>query len=429
MARREITKPTLKRLFALSGNQCAFPGCKQAVVNEDDDLIVNICHIEAANESGERFNSQQTDEERRSLENLILLCPTHHAVTNNVQMYPPEALKKMKADHEYKFRTQPYETPDQVVDVALGVCRLSQLIEDLNRPFPEDRRIAARQLELFKPPAKKAIANLMYLVSTDDDATVRKQAADAISVIVPTEDQVPELIALLKDEDQGVRQQLAVTFSKIDGASVVEALTESLNDQNPNVRVAVALALYWFGSRAESAGLNLSAMLKDPVAEVRASAALALGETGWMPSKSVPLLAECLNDRDQNVRHNAANALGRFGSSAINAVPSLVESTKDEDVYVRQKAIFALGNIGHASSDVVAALAEALVEALENDQTQVSFHFALISLHKLGPRAAAAVPTLVKLLEDQEDESVRRTLCEIDPSFDLERTDRGEPNE
>ncbi len=53
MARLNIRDSTLKKLFALSGNQCAFDGCTQAVVNEQGDLIAEVCHIETASEGGQ----------------------------------------------------------------------------------------------------------------------------------------------------------------------------------------------------------------------------------------------------------------------------------------------------------------------------------------------------------------------------------------
>ena len=77
MARLDIKDSTLKKLFALSGNRCAFPGCAQAVVNEHGDLIAEICHLEAANEGGQRYNPAQCDEARRSFDNLLILCPNH----------------------------------------------------------------------------------------------------------------------------------------------------------------------------------------------------------------------------------------------------------------------------------------------------------------------------------------------------------------
>lgn len=100
---RNYTEQTLKKLFALSGNQCAFPTCVAVLVNEKNALNSNICHIEAANSGGERFNINQSDTERADYNNLIILCPQHHSETNDVSKYTVEVLKEMKKNHEIKF--------------------------------------------------------------------------------------------------------------------------------------------------------------------------------------------------------------------------------------------------------------------------------------------------------------------------------------
>lgn len=101
---RNITPLTRQRLYAMSGNQCAFPNCTQTFFNTDDTTnISNICHIEAAEPGGQRYNPSSTDEYRRSFENLILLCPNHHKVTDNVITYTVDGLKEMKRLHEAKF--------------------------------------------------------------------------------------------------------------------------------------------------------------------------------------------------------------------------------------------------------------------------------------------------------------------------------------
>lgn len=67
-------KPTvevLRELYLKSGNQCAFPGCYYAMVDDNGNFIGQICHIEAAEAGGERFNPNMTNEERRSFDNLI----------------------------------------------------------------------------------------------------------------------------------------------------------------------------------------------------------------------------------------------------------------------------------------------------------------------------------------------------------------------
>ncbi len=106
MARKEPTLQTLKKLFALSGNRCAFPQCEFPIVDSKGNILGQICHIEAAEKNGPRYNPKQTDEERRSFDNLLLLCANHHIVTNDVDEYTVSVLKKMKEDHEkssYKF--------------------------------------------------------------------------------------------------------------------------------------------------------------------------------------------------------------------------------------------------------------------------------------------------------------------------------------
>jgi len=103
MARpKEPTHKTQKKLFALSGNRCAFPGCDLKFVN-DEDLVAAVCHIEAASPGGQRFNPKQTDEQRRQLDNLILLCPNHHVFTDNVDKYPVQTLRDMKEAHEARI--------------------------------------------------------------------------------------------------------------------------------------------------------------------------------------------------------------------------------------------------------------------------------------------------------------------------------------
>ena len=106
MARLPITPSTLKKLFALSGNCCAFPGCTEKMIDEAGAVIGQVCHIEAANEGGQRYNYKQNDEDRRSFENLLVMCNKHHKITDNVQVYLVESLVKIKTDHENRFKNK-----------------------------------------------------------------------------------------------------------------------------------------------------------------------------------------------------------------------------------------------------------------------------------------------------------------------------------
>lgn len=92
---------TLKRLFALSGNRCAFPGCENPLFDTSGTLIADVCHIAGDKPGAKRYDSKQSDRERHSFENLICLCANHHRVIDSDEMrYSRGALLEMKRRHE-----------------------------------------------------------------------------------------------------------------------------------------------------------------------------------------------------------------------------------------------------------------------------------------------------------------------------------------
>jgi hypothetical protein len=94
------TQSTLKRLFALSGNQCAFPKC-QAPLIHNDTLLGEVCHIKADSPGGPRYDPNQTDAERPAFDNLLVLCPTHHTVIDDDEVsFSVLRLHEIKRDHE-----------------------------------------------------------------------------------------------------------------------------------------------------------------------------------------------------------------------------------------------------------------------------------------------------------------------------------------
>ena len=103
MARLAAKVDTLRALFTRSGNQCAFPGCTQPIVNSKNKFIAQVCHIEAAAEGGERFNALSSDEYRRCYDNLVIFCYPHHIETDDTDEYTVESLRKIKLDHEQQF--------------------------------------------------------------------------------------------------------------------------------------------------------------------------------------------------------------------------------------------------------------------------------------------------------------------------------------
>ena len=124
MARLAPNTNVLRALFARSGNQCAFPGCTQPIINSKNKFIGQVCHIEAASEGGERYNSKSNNEQRRSYSNLLILCYPHHIETNDVEEYSTNNLIQMKKEHE-----QIFEKSDFKIDEA-ELVKLSHEMEE-----------------------------------------------------------------------------------------------------------------------------------------------------------------------------------------------------------------------------------------------------------------------------------------------------------
>lgn len=98
------SEKTIRRLFALSGNACAFPDCPSPIVEAEGTITGEICHVRAQSEGGPRYRASQTEQERHAFGNLILLCRRHHKIIDTEpDIYSVEVLEKMKAVHATRF--------------------------------------------------------------------------------------------------------------------------------------------------------------------------------------------------------------------------------------------------------------------------------------------------------------------------------------
>lgn len=107
---RNISQNTIKRLYGLSGNVCANPNCRKTLITENNQ-IGEIAHICAASPDGPRYDPNMTDDERRSINNLLLLCETcNKLVDRNAKDYPVSVLKQWKNNHEGFVSSDSYNT-------------------------------------------------------------------------------------------------------------------------------------------------------------------------------------------------------------------------------------------------------------------------------------------------------------------------------
>src|SRR5436190_17573597 len=112
----EPSRKTVKQLFGLCGNRCAFPKCTVPAVDPSGSITVQICHIRGEKRGAARWDESQSDEERQGFDNLLLMCGRHHKVIDDdPDSYTPERLLQIKRAHEANAERQP-EPDDETVD-------------------------------------------------------------------------------------------------------------------------------------------------------------------------------------------------------------------------------------------------------------------------------------------------------------------------
>lgn len=119
----KLTTPrlsTLKRLFAVSGNQCAFPKCQVALV-EGMTVTGKVCHIKGNKKGSARYDENQSDEDRHGFDNLILMCGRHHdVIDDDEESYSVDRLQSMKAMHEKAAKEMPEDTAEHAATMFLN---------------------------------------------------------------------------------------------------------------------------------------------------------------------------------------------------------------------------------------------------------------------------------------------------------------------
>lgn len=168
------TTDTLTKLFAKSGNRCAYPGCNAPLVDDENIFIGQICHIQGV--KGERFNPDMTNEDRRQFNNLILFCYPHHRKTNNEQKYTVNILEDIKKQHEELFK-EPYNIDETVIQNIYNELR--SIKEDT-----EEILQTVKRQELQNEIQSANLNAILDLLNAKDDNEVDTPVLREIEAIV-----------------------------------------------------------------------------------------------------------------------------------------------------------------------------------------------------------------------------------------------------
>lgn len=126
--KRSYKDSTIKKLFGLSGNICAYSGCNHELITSDNIILADICHIEGGEQGSPRYNPELTLDQLNDYDNLILMCKIHHKIIDSDEIkYTVTELKNIKNNHENK--TKPFEiTPSQMQIIYQEFVAANQVI-------------------------------------------------------------------------------------------------------------------------------------------------------------------------------------------------------------------------------------------------------------------------------------------------------------
>ena len=229
MGRLTPTITTIKKLFALSGNQCAYnfngENCLNKIIDDDNDIIGELCHIEATNEGWTRYNQDSNAEYRRDFKNLILLCPIHHKKVDRNPAFTVDVLRQMKSAHEKLNKDKHFKINKELINkliIRLGVniSIETNIINTSNLPKyiiekllseldSKDVTIATKET-LFKELGKKYIVLLESIGDSEDkDSTLESLISDG-----KFEDAEKLLRKVIDEKNQFIQKSLSIAAEK-----------------------------------------------------------------------------------------------------------------------------------------------------------------------------------------------------------------------
>jgi hypothetical protein len=171
------TDLTLKKLFGLTGNKCAFPDCDLPILDTEHGVLIGqICHIKGKSPHGPRYDREQTEAERNGYENLLVMCASHNKIVDDEatrDQFPVQLLTEFKKAHE--ARNQNTLVSEDLID------KVARLLDTLQpRPAPGG---VVSTVESFRVIAKDNTELDKYLLAikirNESEIIVRAFCVDA----------------------------------------------------------------------------------------------------------------------------------------------------------------------------------------------------------------------------------------------------------
>jgi len=329
---------------------------------------------------------------------------------------------------------------------------IPDLIYSLKNDESHDVRMEIiRALERISGEANKTVPALIEALG-DDDWQIRWAAAGALTSFGKKSAMaVPELITLLRDPNDYVKNAAISTLGKMGPISVAVMMDEVAKpldyaDDQLYIRIVCIRSLGALGAKAMIAVPMLVENAQNDNAAIRLESVIALrkiggddavpGETGWLaepdemvwPKGSrregqflmfveakqmviyaiVNTLLISIADPDPQVSYSAIKGLVSFGNKALPVKDKLVNFMISGSPIMRRVAIDALSTIGEEADDIIPDLVTALSDFDVNVQWA--------AIQALRIKGKKAVPELMSMLEYDDDtltSNILKTFSEM----------------
>lgn len=275
-------------------------------------------------------------------------------------------------------------------------------------------------------PAADEVNHLVTLLKSEEPE-VRYKAARSLQKLGPTaEPAIPPLIAALNDLGAPTKYDVQYLGPRVRNAAsdalasigrpAVPALIKALRDKDPATRAMAADTLAMLGPVANTSFAELSRTLNDPESWVRDSAVAAIARVGTAPQVVVPLLEQKYRraDKDDYIRVSILESLANADPQATMVIPLLIEALDDSDGDVMAAAARTLGSYKNKARPAVNALSKSLTTTKVRWDSFADFGFTVPvrtdvvrALAAIGPPAKVAEPTLIRLMQQDENQVTR----------------------
>lgn len=305
--------------------------------------------------------------------------------------------------------------PRKIVSIAHQVTLLCLAMTQIG--LAQTTPAAIRKLAA-EPQSQSAIASLKQrgnpgiktlIQLAGDEKETQKTRIFAIAALgeLDAKAAIPVLTECVNTNPKNVRLAALAAFAKIEdpGKDAVAAQLIALKDQDVEIRIAAAQVLSNANKNADMTIQDLITALADSNLKVRVSAINAIAAAGSQAKPAISALTDSLNSPEREFKLAAIVALSKLGQEAKPAVPILAQLIADADSDIRLKTATTLRALGSDASDAVPQLTRALQNPDRNTRS-----FAASALGRIGNEAKSAVPELTRLLKDP-DKDVRSSTA------------------